>query len=178
MLFRSSQVELVIDSEGKIVPALYISKGKYKLVEYSANNGTAYVRKNGKISLSETEIVGIPACESAYEINIPLKVVLYKKKDKLPIDCSYTEDLLAEAVLFQFNSKQKDLKKAVGAMRSNILVKQIDTDSANVWKEETDNLESVDVNYDIACIGIEIDLILISNKNCFKDICYTEEIGN
>ena len=51
-----SQVELVIDADGKVVPAVYSGSGKYRIVEYSPNNGTAYVRKNGKISISDIEI--------------------------------------------------------------------------------------------------------------------------
>ena len=48
-----SQVEIVSDAEGKSYPAVYSSNGKYEIVQYSLNNGTAYIRKDGNLSLTE-----------------------------------------------------------------------------------------------------------------------------
>ena len=169
-----SQVELVTNSDNKTIPAIYISNGKYKPIEYSANNGTAYFRKNGKITIVETESQNYVGCESFYQITIPLKLVVYKKKNKLPIDCSYTEDLLAETIIAYLSNNLVGWKGTINAQRFSIEFTSIDTDSLAVWNEETNNVEQGDINYDIACVSFEVSLIIIANKKCLTDMCNIE----
>lgn len=166
-----SQVELVINSDKKVIPAVYIGNGKYKQVEYSANNGTIYVRKNGNVSFNEIEVIGIPACEVATQVRIPLRVVAFKNKNRLPIDCSYTEDLLAETIIHHLSTNNKGLKKSANALQASIQITGIDTNSSSVWNDETDNVEQIDVNYTIACVAIEFDVVLLTNTNCFNNMC-------
>lgn len=167
-------VELVTDSENKTIPAVYISKGKYKPVEYSAVNGTAYLRKTGKISVRNVTTETYIGCEESLQIDIPLKLVVYKKKSKLPDDCSFTEEILAETILFHLSNNFTGYKSTVNARRFSLEFESVNTNSVEVWNEETNNVEQVDVNFDIACIAIEFTASMIADKKCLKNIC--EEI--
>ena len=95
-----SQVELIINTDNKKIPAVYIAKGKYKPLDYSANNGTAYLRKASQVQIIDSAVETYIGCDTYLQFTIPIRLVAFKKKDKLPIDCSYTEDFLAEAIIY------------------------------------------------------------------------------
>lgn len=166
-----SLVEIVNDADGKSFPAVYSGNGKYSIIQYSFNNGTAYIRKNGVMTVNETDVETYVGCVTYYQINIPLNLVVFKKKNKLPIDCSLTEDVLAETILFHFTNNVKDYKTTINAQRFKINVSEINTDSASVWSEETEGIEQNDINFDIACVKFEIDVELTVDGKCLTNMC-------
>ena len=152
---------------------LNIFEKVYSQVELVIDNGTAYVRKNGKISISDIDLTGFPACQIAKQLIIPLRVVGYKRKSKLPVDCSYTEDILAETIFSYLSNNTKDLKRVANAIQVKIKVISIDTNSSNVWNDETNGVEQVDINYEIACVALDLELELIADTKCLTNECLT-----
>ena len=166
-----SQVELITNSDDKKIPAVYISDGKYKPIDYSANNGTAYIRKSSLITIAESPLDSTIGCETLTILNIPIRIVAYKKKSKLPFDCSYTEDILAETIISFLSNNTKQFKSVIQAQKVELIFNSIDTDSYQVWATETAGLLQQDVNYDIACIGIEVYIRITTNLKCLNTYC-------
>lgn len=166
-----SLVEIVNDADGKSFPAVYSGNGKYSIIQYSFNNGTAYIRKNGTMRINELDIDSYVGCKTYYQVSIPLNLVVFKKKSKLPLDCSLTEDVLGETILFHLTNNVKDYKATINAQRFKINVNEINTDSASVWDEETEGIEQNDVNFDIACVKFAIDVELTIDASCLTNMC-------
>lgn len=166
-----SLVEIVNDADGKSFPAVYNSNGKYSIIQYSFNNGTAYIRKNGNMTITETDEETYIGCVTYKQISIPLNLVVFKKKSKLPIDCSLSEDILAETILYQFTNNVKDYKPTINAQRFKINIDSINTDSASVWSEETEGIEQNDINFDIACVKFEMTVQLVIDSKCLTNMC-------
>jgi len=168
-----SQVELVVNADDKRIPAYYTSNGKYKPIEYSANNGTAYIRKSSQININESATETYVGCETYLLITIPTRLVAYKKKSELPVDCSYTEDLLAESIMSYLSNNIKDFKSTINANRLDVQFVTIETDSNLVWTTEVGGIDQQDIPYDIACIAIDFNIILLANPKCLTSICDT-----
>lgn len=166
-----SLVEIVTDADGKSFPAVYSSNGKYNIIQYSLNNGTAYIRKNGNITLKQNEDDHYNSCSVYYDVIIPLNIVLFKKKSKLPIDCIFSEDVLAETIIFHFTNNVKDYKSTINSKKFSIKINSINTDSRSVWQNETEKIEQTDINYDIACVLFDVDVELLVDAKCLNNMC-------
>lgn len=166
-----SLVEIVSNSEGRSFPAIYSTNGKYNVIHYSFNNGTAYLRKNGVIQFTEIEGDSFVGCSYYHQINIPLMLVVFKNKSKLPIDCSYSEELLAETIISYLTNNTKDARQTLFARQFKVLFNSINTDSASVWETETNDVEQKDVNYNIACVSFDITLQILVDPKCMNNFC-------
>ena len=166
-----SLVEIVNDADGKSFPAVYNSNGKYQIIHYSFNNGTAYIRKNGVMQLSTIDVESYVGCTIYYRMSMPIKLVVFKKKNKLPIDCSYSEDVLSETILSYLINNTNDARQVLNIKQFNINFNSINSDSANVWDSETQGIEQKDINFDIACVSFDIDLELVVDPSCLTNMC-------
>jgi hypothetical protein len=166
-----SLVEIVTNAEGRSYPAVYTGNGKYSIIHYSFNNGTAYIRKNGQMIFSEYEVNNYVGCETYSRVVIPLMLLTFKQKNKLPIDCSYTEDLLAETIISYIANNTKDAKQSLNVKQFKITFNSINTDSASVWQNETSNIEQNDINFDIACVAFDMNIEMVVDPKCIENIC-------
>ena len=166
-----SQVEIVTDADGKSFPAVYSSNGKYEIIKYSLNNGTAYIRKDGNIVITESTEETYVGCKTYHVMVIPILIFAFKRKDKLPIDCSYSEDLLAETIYAQLTNETSDYHQSINAKKLKVLIQNINTNSSDVWKNETEKIEQIDVNYDIACISLTGEIQITMDSKCLTKIC-------
>ena len=163
--------ELMENSEGKKLPHEYISKGTYKPISVTSFNGVSYIRKNGNIKNSDVSDESIVACANLMRIEIPLRVLAYKKKSELPIDCKFSDDWLAERMIPVLTSKSGTLKQAIGAMKVSIDFESYNTDSKEVLSQETNFDEQADVNSKLACVSIDVNVSITIERNCFNTLC-------
>lgn len=164
-------VEIMENSEGKRLPHEYISKGSYKPISVTSFNGVAYIRKNGVITNTDASDESLVACSNLMRITVPLKIVAYKNKAKLPIDCKFSDDWLAERVIPAITTKSGTLKQSIGANKISIGFDSYNTDSKQVLSEETNFEEKSDVNSKIACVSIDLSVIITIDRNCFNTLC-------
>lgn len=163
--------EIMENSEGKKLPHEYVSKGKYKPITVTSFNGVAYIRKNGVITNTDASDESIVACANLMRIEIPLRVLAYKKKSELPIDCKFSDDWLAERMIPVLTSKSGTLKQAIGAMKVSIDFESYNTDSKEVLSQETNFDEQADVNSKLACVSIDVNVSITIERNCFNTLC-------
>lgn len=166
-----SLVEIVTNPEGRAFPAVYSGNGKYSIIHYSFNNGTAYLRKNGSITFSDSDVESYNGCSNYQRAFIPLVLVAFKQKSKLPIDCSYSEELLAETIMAYLANNVKDAKQSINVKQFKLSFIDVNTNSAEVWNNETANIEQVDINYDIACVSFLLQLEMIVDVKCLNNFC-------
>lgn len=163
--------EIMENAEGKRLPHEYVSNGKYKPISVTSFNGVAYIRKNGTIKNSDVSDESITPCANLMRIEIPLKVVAYKNKVKLPIDCKFSDDWLAERMIPVLTTKSGTLKQSIGANKISIGFDSYNTDSKQVLSEETNFDEQADVNSKIACVSIDVNVSITIERNCFNQLC-------
>lgn len=164
-------VEIMEDSEGKKFPHYYTSKGVYKPVSTTSFNGMAYLRKRGAITNTDVSDESPVACDNLMRITIPLKVVAYKNKAKLPIDCKFSDDWMAERMIPVLTTKSGTLKQSIGANKISIGFESYNTDSKQVLLEETNFDEQKDVNSKIACVSIDVVVSITIDRGCFNTLC-------
>ncbi len=156
-----------IEREGKQYPAQCLGT-EYKQIDLDPKGSLSYWRKAGDISISEEEnLTG--ACSIQYNTTIPLKLVVFIKKDSPYGDCYFADNIAMELVslLTTNNSALKGLFKAKSA---RVSATKIVTDSRTVASEEYSE-GMFEARYSHAYFSIDFNLNIISNQNCFNSIC-------
>lgn len=156
-----------IEREGKTYPALCLGT-EFKSINLDLKGSFSYWRKNGDVTISEEEnLTG--ACSIQYNTTIPLKLVGFMRKDNPYNDCYFTDSIVMELIstLTTNNSALKGLMKAKSV---RVSATKYVTDPISVANEEySDN--QFEARYSHAYFSIDFNLNIISNQNCFNNIC-------
>lgn len=164
-------VELLqADGQQATHPHEYVGNGVSKPISITAHNGVLYFRKNGTTTIYDsTTTDSFIGCENIMQISIPIKIVAFKNKSKLPIDCIYSDDWLAEQIIVEVTTRNGALKMQTGASKCSINVNSFNTNSREILAMETN--EQLDVNTKIACCSVDVVVSITIDKNCFNKIC-------
>lgn len=161
--------ELVTDSNGQTSPKEYCGNGQWNEVsKFDNNSGTSYWRKNGDISMSETN--GFIACDRFIDFSIPLFLVLVVRKSVMN-DNQYTPDNIATVITSDLVGNSATLKSAITARRASISVISYDTDSEAIMSREYSNVEATRLRTDYAHISLNIVVNISIKSTCIPNDC-------
>lgn len=156
-----------IEREGKIFPALY-TNNEYKRIDLDPKGSVSYWRKNGDISYSQQENT-TKVGQIEYTTNIPLKLICFIKKDKANNDV-YFADKLVEALKSLLSTNTAILNAGLKAKKCLIVATKYSTDGRSVASDEYTGIE-YEPRYTHAYFSIDFEIKIVSNQNCFNDIC-------
>lgn len=161
--------ELVTDANGQTSPKEYCGNGQWNEVsKFDHYSGTSYWRKNGDISMSETN--GFIACDRFIDFSIPLFLVLVVRKSVMN-DNQYTPDNIATVITSDLVGNSATLKSAITARRASISVIGYDTDSEAIMSREYSNVEATRLRTDYAHISLNIVVNISIKSTCIPNDC-------
>ncbi len=156
-----------IEREGKEFPALCLG-GEYKQIDLDVNGSLSYWRKNGNVTISEQDNSTL-GCAVEYKTTVPLKLIGFIKKDSPYNDCYFSDNICFE-LMNTLTVNNAALKHLLKAKIARITAASYNTDRKTVSNEEySDNLFMA--RYSHAYFSIDFNLEIISNQNCFNNIC-------
>ena len=125
--------ELLKVGESGQRPHFYVGNGESKPIQISAFNGVVYFRKNGNITNTDASGESFVGCENLLRVIIPIKLIAIKNRTKLPTDCAYTDDWLAEKIVVEITNKNGALKISTGAAKCEVNAPTWNTNSREIW---------------------------------------------
>lgn len=155
-----------IEREGKIYPVIYIGN-EYKQINLDANGSLSYWRKTGNIRYNSQESPTTVGRE--YTTEIPLRLVVMMKKDVAHNDAYFAEKVSAE-LIGNLTTNSGALRQTLKAKNVIVSATQTFLDGRVLAKEEYDKID-FEPRYDWAYIGIDFNVNIVSNVNCFETLC-------
>jgi hypothetical protein len=162
----------IVDSSGNKYPCEYIGNGKFKPININAFNGVVYFKKNGDVTNQDVtaSFNNKGNCDKIFQIGIPLRVIAFKKKSELPIDCVYSDDYVAETLLAIMNDKHTGLRSSLNAMSCNVSWIAYSTNTILIWQSET-TAETIDINTTMSCVAVDVIVSITIERNCIQYAC-------
>ncbi len=157
----------IVEREKQKYPATYVSD-EYKQVNLDPKGSVSYWRKSGDITYSQQENT-TKVAQIEYTTSIPLKLVCFIKKDSANND-SYFADSLVEALKSVVSTNTAILNKALKAKKTLIAATKYSTNGNEVSNGEYSGID-YKPRYTHAYFSIDFEIKIISNQNCFNDIC-------
>ena len=157
-----------IERKGQSYPAIYTANGEYKQINLDTYGTVSYWRKNGDVSISEQTNATLSKGVQ-YETTIPLKLICFLKRDVYAND-QYFADTLCQEIIGYLTTNNSALKSEMKAKKVSLIGKSYKTDSREVGLGEYDNIE-FEARYTYVYFSIDFDLKIISNNNCYNNIC-------
>lgn len=157
-----------VEREGRVYPALYNGGSEYKEINLDSHGGVSYWRKGGDVTIAEQENITLSK-NIQYEMNVPLKLVCFIPKTVYAND-QYFADNLATEMMSYLTTNNSALKVAMKAKKVSVVATSYKTDAREVGSEEYDNI-NFEARYSHAYFSIDFDLKIITNNQCYTDIC-------
>lgn len=157
-----------IEREERVYPALYNGGSEYKEIQLDSYGSIAYWRKSSDVTISEQENVTLSK-NVQYEMTVPLKLVCFIPKTVYAND-QYFADNLAVEIMSYLTTNNSALKSAMKAKKVSIVSTGYKTDAREVGAEEYDNI-NFEARYTHAYFSIDFELKIITNNQCYTDIC-------
>jgi len=154
----------------KLYPAIYNGANEYQDIVLDDNLGSiSYWRKSGDVTISDednqTTAIGVQ-----YNMTIPLKLVCFVKKENNDTNDQYFADNLCASLIANLTTNSSALKTAMKAKKVSIIADKYVTDSRAVINEEFDNI-TYEPNYSHALFSIDFTISIITNNQCYADLC-------
>lgn len=164
-------VEQKSDGE-KTMPHEYLGKGQYSPISNFDNyNGVAYLRRTGNIDSNRSGEKPIAACIQLIDFSYPLRLVAAIKRELLPKDCAFSDDIFAIEIAGKLVGQNGKLKSDLGATTVEINPSKILFDRSQILNEEYPGRKITDIDYKMSYIAIDLQVKVTINKNCIKTIC-------
>lgn len=157
-----------IEREERIYPALYSGGNEYKEINLDAYGSICYWRKSADVTISEQENLTLSK-NVQYEMTVPLKLVCFLPKDVYSND-QYFADNLAIEIMSYLTTNNSALKSAMKAKKVTIFANGYKTDAREVGADEYDNI-NFEARYTHAYFSIDFELKIVTNNQCYSDIC-------
>lgn len=157
-----------VEREGRVYPALYNGGAEYKEIQLDSYGSVAYWRKAADVTITEQENITLSK-NVQYEMNVPLKLVCFIPKTVYAND-QYFADTLAIEIMSYLTTNNSALKSAMKAKKVSVVAKEYKTDSREVGAQEYDNI-NFEARYTHAYFSIDFDLKIVTNNQCYSDIC-------
>lgn len=157
----------IIEREKTTYPAIYINS-EYKRIELDPKGSVCYWRKSGDVSFSQqenTSKVGV----IEYTTNVPLRLVCFIKKD-LANNNSYFADNVVEKLKSTLSTNTAVLNSILKAKKTLIVATKYKTNGREVAIEEYSGID-YEPRYTHAYFSVDFEVKIVSNQNCFNDIC-------
>lgn len=157
-----------IERGGIEYPALYNGSNEYNEINLDAKGNTCYWRKYNDVTITEKTNATLSKSVE-YDINIPLKLVCFIKKD-IYNDNQYASDTFANEILQYLTTNNSALKNQIGAKKVLITSNSYKTDSLAVSKEEYTGI-NFKPRYSHLYFAINFELKITVNNDCYSTIC-------
>ena len=155
-----------IEREGKIYPAIYIGN-EFSRIDFDKFSSVSYWRMNGEVGFSEKESVA--KIGKDYTTTIPLKFVAFRRKDAANNDAYFASKLI-QGIIATTKGNSLALSTAINAETATISVRSYNDDPIKVANDEYENIK-FEPRYEYAMFSIDYEVTIVSNENCFTDIC-------
>lgn len=155
-----------IERETIVYPAIYTSN-EYSQINLDSQGSLSYWRLNNDIVYSEqpsTTTIGLE-----YLTSIPLRLVVFAKKDS-SLNNAYFEERLVIDLTKRLTTDTAYIKNILQAKKVLISAKKTNIDGRILAQEEYDKVD-FEPRYDWAYISIDFEVSVITNQNCFIDLC-------
>lgn len=160
-----------ISKEAIGFPAIYNNNNEFQRIEYDANGSVSYWKRNGEITYSEQENT-TKVGQIEYTTSIPLRLILFIKKDTANND-AYFSDRLVDEIKSILASNTAVLNGVLKAKKVNISAVRYNTNGKEISDSEFDGI-NYEPRYTHAYFSIDFDIKIVSNQNCYLQICDTE----
>lgn len=158
----------VMEQQGEVIKPVYYKDGSNMVdVMNFDQNGSGYIRKNGKASFSRANTRDYVSCDAKIgdiELRVPFRAVFGVPKTKLNNDTFSSERLAINLI----NFFHRELESVQGISAVGRLI-NYDTDREAIYKAETN------VGYspilELAYISIDFEIIYTGNVSCFLETC-------
>lgn len=157
-----------IEREGRVYPALYNGGNEYQEINLDSYGSICYWRKSGDVTISEQENA-TGSTNIQYETTIPLKLVCFLAKESYTND-QYFADTLANEIVGYLTTNNSALKVAMKAKKVSVIAESYKTDAREVGADEYDNI-NFEARYTHAYFSIDFELRIVTNNQCYSDIC-------
>lgn len=157
-----------IEREALVYPAIY-TKNEFKRIDLDAFGSVSYWRLNGDVSYSDKPSETVVGKE--YTATIPLKFVGFIKKDKTHNDAFFATKII-NGIIGITTTNSTPLIEALKALTLTINARKYDADPIKVAAGEYENIP-FEPRYDYSMFSIDYEITIVSNENCFNDICDT-----
>lgn len=163
----------LINKDSKTYPAFYKGGGNYDDVsQFDRQDGTAYFRMLSDVTTDNVEPEFITtSCGALIEFNFSLRVVCVIKRDKLECDDAYGVHQFAQMIAKVIDTSS-GLGTSLNAVSAKAIVKRYSTNGHEILKQEYQNPSINEFNFNFAYLSLDVDLIIIKDKNCIDAICY------
>ena len=155
-----------IERETHIYPAIY-SNNEYQQINLDSQGSLSYWRLNSDIVYSEQPSSTTVGLE--YLTTIPLRLVVFAKKETA-LNTAYFEERFVIDLTKRLTTDTAYIKNILQAKRVLISAKKTNIDGRILAQEEYDKID-FEPRYDWAYISIDFEISVITNQNCFIDLC-------
>lgn len=149
-------------------------KGKSEWVQVSAfdkQNGTCYWRKRGNVIINDSEVQAIPN-QLFIDINYPLYLIACVNKKKLNNISPYTDEKLAiDIYKILTTNSNSTLRASISALRASVKVLEYNTIGHEVYEQEYDGVNDIDINYEFSYVSFNIDVVVTIKQTCLETVC-------
>ena len=154
--------------DDRVYPTYYIGGGEVQQVQDFDVNGSGYIRKRGGVSVTDSPLPSVTACDDITLLNItyPMRMVLGVPKAKLH-DSAYSDDRLFYEILPILDADYT----ATSVQSVDINVRSYDTDALNIWSQEVKGFD-YQMHFRLAYIAIDFDIVFTVQSNCIREVCY------
>lgn len=159
-------------AKGVTRPVTYTS-GRYENLALNTK-GTTYFRKRSDVIIQDAD--SSVSCSKAYSFTVPLLLFALTKRQDFPSSDAYSPDRLAAAIIRLISFKNGALKKTIGAISVSSSASGYSTNSQAIIQQEFAGLDRNDFNHDDIIISINVDLNIVSYRDCLIDPCDDEDI--
>lgn len=164
--------EIKEDKSGNSYPMYYTGDGNYQPIDASKYAGVAYLRKTESLRFEEGDnSTPLTGCQDNRILNLPLRLVIIAKRERINCDQNFAPELLAEEVYRVLNGNSSVLATSAGVMDAEIIINRIDTDSARVKTEEYG--AEFQIPYSYLAIAAEMEVRVEFEKGCMAELCET-----
>lgn len=154
----------------KTYPAWYDGSEFKDISNFDLNDGTAYFRKSGDISIGVTsaEFQTTSCNNNLFDVNIPLKVICVIKKSKADCEDAFAADEFAEIITTILNGASG----VDNVISANCVVKSYSTKGREILKQEYSDPSINEFNLKFAYMSFDIEMKLSLDSTCLKQPCY------
>jgi hypothetical protein len=156
-----------IEREGRFFPAQY-TFNEFKEINLDDFGSVGYFRKTGDVTITEQTNETLSK-STQYETTIPLRFVGFITKDVYSND-AYFADNICQEVLAYITVGNSALKAAMKAKKVTFKANKYSTDGYTIGRDEYENI-NFEPRYTHAYFYIDFNLSVVTNSQCYTDIC-------
>ena len=153
----------VLDNE-MVFPAYYTSNSQYTNVAIDSNKSVCYPRRAGQVNIDESDDYDI-GCDVQLTVTYPVRYVgIIYKCDKQDAYRNEKQVMNIIHAISQFDNRKLCAELSVDSVR--VKTNAYNTDRYEVINQEFQNVD-FDVPFDCVVFALDIDIIIISSKDCW-----------